>query len=223
MITPIKGCYFIFHKTIKKTLTAYGGGGIILMEGGPIMDQNSLRREEVKKEKQRKKKGDLNVKAIKYAFGCQIIKFEKRMFGWHYQGHTVDDDVTYSVTDNGKIKKNHKIIKYAYFNRPKVWKTNFLFTLTETLSKIVSFFRRLYLNLIVVMIVLMIIGFMGDDKTLGIVVLCIGLGLIALSFLLAGLGTLWKKVFKLEEKTDEIFTANGFDVWSSNEEGENLD
>lgn len=186
------------------------------------MDQNEARREEIKKEKARKKKGDLKVKAIRYVLGCQIIKFEKRMFGWHYTGHTVDDDVSYEITDSGKIKANHKIIKYAYFNRPKVWKKNFLFSFTEFLSNFVSFFRKVYLNLIVVMIILMVIGFMQEEKTMGIVVLCIGLGLIALSFLLAGLGGLWKKVFKLEEKTDEILTANGYDVWSANEDGETI-
>ncbi len=42
------------------------------------------------------------------------------------------------------------------------------------------------------------------------------------SFLFAGLGLLWKKLFKLEEKTDEILTENGYDVWSANEDGETI-
>ncbi len=181
------------------------------------------RRENLKAEKSRKKKGDLKIKAIKYAFGCQIIKFEKRCFGWHYVGHTVDDDVSYQVTDSGKVKKNHKIIKYAYFARPKVWKNNFLFGLTETLSKILSFVRRVLLNMIVIGVILFIVGIATQNKGLALGVgLAYGIS-IAGSFAFAGLGLLWKKVFKLEEKTDEILDANGFDVWASHEEGEHLD
>ncbi len=180
------------------------------------MASNEERRQQVKEEKARKKKGDLKVKAIKYALGCQIIKFEKRCFGWHYVGHTVDDDVSYEVTDSGKVKKNHKIIKYAYFNRPRVWKNNFLFGLTETLSNIFSFCRRLMINLIIVGIALAVIPStrIGTLITYGVVF--VG------SFLFAGLGLLWKKLFKLEEKTDEILTESGYDVWSANEDGETI-
>lgn len=180
------------------------------------------RREELKAEKSRKKKGDLKIKAIRYAFGCQIIKFEKRCFGWHYVGHTVDDDVSYQVTDDGKVKKNHKIIKYAYFARPKVWKTNFLFGLTETISKILSFIRRILINAIIIGLALFIIGLCIGNTGLALGVgLAYGISIFG-SLGFAGLGVLWKKVFKLEEKTDEILDANGFDVWAANEDGETI-
>lgn len=186
------------------------------------MSDINERREELKAEKSRKKKGECKVKAIRYVFGCQIIKFEKRCFGWHYRGHTVDDDVSYEVTDSGKVKKNHKITKYAYFVRPKVWENNFLFGLTETISKIFSFVRRVLINAIVIGIILFIVGIMTENSGLALGVgLAYGIS-IAGSFIFAGLGALWKKVFKLEEKTDEILVANGFDVWASVDDGETI-
>ncbi len=187
------------------------------------MSINDERREELREEKKRKKKGDLKVKAIKYVFGNQIIKFEKRMFGWHYVGHTVDDDVSYEVTDKGKIRKKHNIIKYSYFNRPKVWKGNFLFNFTEIISNLISFFRRVLINAVIFVAIILYIINMDNPSMFAILFCSIYGGLILGSFAFAGLGYLWKKVFKLEEQTDEVLTANGFDVWSANEDGELID
>ncbi|MCQ2800122.1 MAG: hypothetical protein MJ228_05160 [Bacilli bacterium] len=193
---------------------------------------NEERRQQVKAEKARRKKGDLKTKAVRYAAGCQIIKLEKKAFGWHYIGHTVDEDVSYSAdTTYGdgyattKIHKHVKIIKYAYFNRPKVWQGGFVLGLVETISNIVSFFRRLALNLIIVPIIITVVMMMGGGDSgavLGLMWGGIYGGLIGLSLLLAALGFALKKAFKAEEKTDEILTQNGFDVWSANEEGETM-
>lgn len=188
---------------------------------------NEERRQSAKAEKQRQKKGKLKTKAIRYCWGDQIIRFEKKCFGWHYTGHTVDEDVSYEAYESGnsvKVRENRKVIKYDYFNRPKVWKKNFLAVLTETLSNLVSFIRRLILPFSVILaIIAVIIGFMSESWTFGIVVLCVYAGIIALSLALAGLGALWTKVFKLKEKTDEILTQNGYAIWDENKEGEFYD
>ncbi len=187
---------------------------------------NEERRQEVKNEKARQKKGDLKVKAVKYSYGCPIIKFEKRCFGWHYVGHTVDEDVSYDVVKTStceKLKKNTKIIKYAYFNRPKVWKKNFLFGLTEFIANFLGFFRRILIGLAPIQIIIGIILIAADAAEGALILGIVNAALIAAAFVFGGLGFLWKKVFKLEEKTDEVLTANGFDVWSANEEGETID
>jgi len=188
---------------------------------------NEERREQVKAEKARQKKGDLKTKAIRYTWGCPIIKFEKRCFGWHYVGHTVDEEVSYSAdtnydTGHTRINKHVKIIKYAYFNRPKVWQGGFLFGLVEFLANLVSFFRRIALSLIIIVAIITgIVAASGEEAIIGVVI-GIYAGLIVGSFLLAGLGALLKKTMKIEEKTDEILTENGFDVWSANEDGETM-
>lgn len=186
---------------------------------------NEERRQEIKAEKARQKKGNLKVKAIKYTYGCPIIKFEKRCFGWHYIGHTVDEDVSYDVVSTNygaKVRKNTKIIKYAYFNRPKVWKKNFLFGLTEFIANFLSFFRRILIGLLPIQVIIALILAFTGSVTGAVVIGLVNVALIAAGFAFAGLGLLWKKVFKLEEKTDEVLTANGFDVWSANEDGETM-
>ena len=180
--------------------------------------------DERKAERARRKKGKLKVKAIRYFWGDQIIRFEKRCFGWHYTGHTCDVETSYEAYDAGNsinIKQKRKFITYDYFERPKVWKKNALFMTTEILSNFVSLVRRFTLPLsVLLLIIAAIVGFIGESWTFMIVVLAVYAGIIALSFLLAGLGKLWMDVFKLKEKTDEILTSNGFAEWDANEEGE---
>lgn len=190
---------------------------------------NEERRQQLKAERARQKKGDLKTKAIKYTWGCPIIKFEKRCFGWHYVGHTVDEDVSYSAdTTYGdgyattRINKHVKIIKYAYFQRPKVWQGGFLFGLVEFLANIVSFFRRIALSLIILVAIIAGICMASGSESVAGIIIGVYAGLIVASFLLAGLGALLKKTMKIEEKTDEVLSENGFDVWSSHEDGETI-
>lgn len=183
------------------------------------MDSYQERREAAKEEKKRQKKGTIKIKGIRYVYGCQILKFEKHCFGYHYEGNEVEDDVSYQVTDSGHIKKNHNITKWAYFSRPKVWKKNFLFGLTELLSKFVSWVGRVIIGFFPFAIIAGVICIIADASKAAIIIGAIYAGVIALRFALAGLGFLWKKVFKLEEKTDKILLENGYAIWDENEEG----
>lgn len=171
-----------------------------------------------------KKVGKLKVKCRKYSFGCQIIRFEKKCFDWVCAGSTVTDvDDGYEITDTS-IRHKHHIVKRIYFKRPYDYQKNFLFKLTEFLSNIISRLRVLALNLLIPAVIVGIIlavlnidnsAFVG--KLIGIYIGVYG-GLIAASFIFAGLGVLWRKVFKLTEKTDEIQEVNGFMKWSSYED-----
>ena len=173
--------------------------------------------------------GKLKVKCKRYSYACPIIKFEKKCFDWVCAGYSVTDvDDGFEVTET-KIKHKHHIVKSVYFRRPYDYKKNFLFGLTEFLSNIVSFFRVLALNLLVPAVIVGVIlcvlnsgssAFIG--KMVGIFVGIYG-GLIGASLILAGLGALWRKVFKLTEQTDEIQVANGFMRWSEYEDDESTD
>ncbi len=169
------------------------------------------------------KKGKLKVKSRRYTFGSQILKFEKKCFDWVSAGSVVTDvDDGYEVTDT-KIRHNHHIVKRIYFRRPYEYSKNFLFSLTEFLSNIVSFFRVLALNLLILAvigaIVLMVVA--SDQINIGMIIgIFAGVygGLIALSFIFAGLGYLWRKVFQLREKTDKKLVENGYVAWSDYED-----
>lgn len=176
-----------------------------------------------------KKAGKLKVKGRKYTYGCQIIKFEKKCFDWVCAGHTQTDvDDGFEITDT-KVRHKHHIVKSVYFRRPVDYQKNFLFKLTEFISNIVSFFRVVALNLLIpAVIVGIIVAFFNMDNTefvgrmIGAYIGVYG-GLIAASLALAGLGALWRKVFKLTEKTDEIQVANGYQKWSEYEDDDSTE
>ena len=170
--------------------------------------------------------GKLKVKSRKYAYGSQIIRLEKRCFDWVCAGETVTDvDDGYEISETS-VKHKHHIVKRVFFRRPKDYKKNFLFGLTEFLSNIVSFFRVLALNLlvpaVVVGIVLMVLNKDMIATIVGIYAAVYG-GLIGASLILAGLGFLWRKVFKLTEKTDAIQVANGYMPWSEHEDDNSIE
>lgn len=177
----------------------------------------------------KKKAGKLKVKKKKYTYGCQIIKFEKKCFDWVCAGKQVTEvSDGYDVSGNTVRRKRH-YIKTIYFRRPCDYAKNFLFRLTEFLSNIISFLRVTVLNLLVPAVIVGIVLCLANSDDTSVVGTIIGSyigvygGLIAASFLFAGLGALWRKVFKLTEKTDEIQEANGYLKWSEYEDDESTD
>ena len=167
------------------------------------------------------KKGKLKVKSRKYTFGCLLLKFEKKCFDWVVAGSVVTNvDDGYEITGR-KIKHKRHLVKTIYFSRPYDYATNFLFGLTEFLSNIVSILRVFALNLLIPAIIGGIIALVAvPDSVPMIIGIFAGIygGLIALSLVLAGLGYLWRKIFNLREKTDQIQVANGFAPWSDYED-----
>ncbi|MGN0805187.1 MAG: hypothetical protein ACI4MS_07365 [Candidatus Coproplasma sp.] len=173
-----------------------------------------------------RKAGKLKVKRKRYSYGCQIIKFEKKCFDWVCAGKEVTDvDDGFEVSGN-TVKHKHHIVKSIYFKRPYDYKKNFLFGLTEFLSNIVSFLRVTLINILPFAVIATIVGIFLAKEALGMIlgiVLGVYGGVFALSFILAGLGYLWRKVFKLTEKTDEIQESNGYLKWSEYEDDNSTD
>ena len=172
------------------------------------------------------KKGKLKVKSRKYTFGCQILKFEKKCFDWVVAGSVVTNvDDGYEVRGD-KIEHKHHIVKNIYFRRPYDYAKNFLFGFTEAISNIISFFRVMALNLLIPAVIVAIFVMIFSPDSIGMLAgIYVGVygGLIALSLVFAGLGYLWRKVFKLREKTDNIQVANGFAPWSEYEDDDSTE
>lgn len=173
-----------------------------------------------------KKVGKLKVKGKKYTLGCQIIKFEKKCFDWVCAGKEITDvHDGWEVTDT-TLKRKHHIISRIYFKRPFDYQKNFIFKLTELISNIISFFRVTVLNFLFPAVIIgAILMFANQDSTGLILGIYFGVygGLIGASLLFACLGLLWRKVFKLREKTDEIQEKNGFVPWSDYEDDLSVD
>lgn len=149
------------------------------------MNQNSNKTTNSKKVQKRTKKAIKNkVKCVKYFLLLDFVVFERRCFGWHLIDHSKEiKDVQLRIDDDGYIQSSATVIKKAYFARPNVWQKNFLFSLTEVLAQI--FIKCL------------------DTPVALIYMPCVPL-LAGFSLLFSLLGILWKRLFKLEEKTNEI-------------------
>ena len=186
-------------------------------------------KEERKAELLRKKKGNLKTKRIRYTLGSQFIQFEKRSFGWHYEGKTVDTvDDGYEAHYNeytGNVSVSHKthVIKDAYFTRPACWPKNFLTVLTELLSMFFSFIGRILFNILPILVIVgIIVAAVGAGATMIIAVVAGYAGLYVVRLIFALLGRLWKKVFKLQDRCDEELEKYGYVSWTETEEGEHF-
>ncbi len=146
-------------------------------------------------------------------FGGQLIKFEKTSFGWEFLGYDTDEEITGIDWDRGKV--HSKVFKRLFFTRPNPYSKNFLFKLIEFIANIISFFRRLFLNLLpIALIACVLMSALNPDAWL---VLAWGTfcgvygGLIAATLLLSVLGRILKKAFKIEEKLETAMTDAGYD------------
>lgn len=146
-----------------------------------------------------------------------LMRLEKRAFGWHYWSLTNEHEYGYEVSSDGtKGHTTHKIIQWLEFRRPSPYTHNILFVLTELLDKIFSFFRRILISIgLPVFIIAIIVGAVfesgssGDSSNIGFSV-AIGVAIgyavcIFGTFILAGLGLLWRKVFGIDEKLKQIY------------------
>lgn len=170
-----------------------------------------------KKSREERKASRIVIKWRKYAFANFILKFEYRAFGWAYTGKevdVVDDGYETTVYDDHAVTKHKShIVKHACFQRPRSYQKNFLFSLLELLSGIVSRFRVWALNLIMVPIIILVIALIGGGENTGTIigVICgIYGGLIGASILFGILGLVVRKAFKLDEKTDEFNHKYGY-------------
>lgn len=147
-----------------------------------------------------------------------LLKFEKTAFGWHFWSTENEHEYGYEISSDGRSgHTTHKIIQWLEFRRPAPYSGNFLFKLTEALDKIFSFIRRIFISIgIPLLIISLILGLVcqyGCQATdMGNILfsvtkwLAIGYAAsIGGTMLFSGLGILWRKVFRIDEKLKEIY------------------
>lgn len=163
-----------------------------------------------------------SVKIRGLALDKWLLKLEKRAFGWHFWSSETEDQVGFEVNEHGG-RVTHKYIQWLEFRRKANYSGNFLFNLTEVLSKIFSFLRRLLVSFIIHAIVVTLI--LGITMTYGCndarggattfelakwLAVAYAAGLLAPSLLFAGLGFLWRKLFKVDQKLQAKLRDAGY-------------
>lgn len=142
-----------------------------------------------------------------------LLKLEKKAFGWHFWSTQNEHEYGYEISSDGLSgHTTHKVIQWLEFRRPEPFTKNFLFKLTESFSKIFSFIRRIFIPIGLPLLIIALIGgllctYAFDASEIGDIFLivakwmAIGFGIsIAGTFLFVGLGFLWRRVFKIDEK-----------------------
>lgn len=139
-----------------------------------------------------------------------LLKLEKKAFGWHYYGSDVAD---------------HSYIDWLEFRRQNPYSNNVLFVITEFLSKIWSFLRRLALVICTPTVILSLVVTLLDKVVFGgsigisdpafkffklnIIGYLVGLVLPTLILSLAGF---WlRKIFQIDEKASASLRNDGYD------------
>lgn len=167
---------------------------------------------------------------IRGVFGDKtILKLEKKAFGWHYWGNETEDDPSIDPTSSGGWRVNHHLVDWLEFRRQSPYSGNFLFCLTEILSNIWSFIRRLVTliaipALIFVLVLSLVMQYGCNDvntaatgfEVLKYLAIVYGAGILAPSFIFIGFGFLWRAVFRLDEKLRAQLRADGYDDDLSN-------
>ena len=186
----------------------------------------ALSKEERRIKKEVERRGKIVYKTRRYNYANWILKLEYSLFGYVYAGNEIneiDDGYSGTVSDSGTVTIRHKshIVKYAYFARPKCYPSNFLFGLTAFISRILSQIRVITISAtpgIVIAAVLLawLAGETGQQVAIGL-----GIGYVSTivaSILVALLGFLWRKVFRLDEKCDQMMEEAGYVAWGDNKD-----
>ena len=163
-----------------------------------------------KEEREEKLASKIDIKWRTYTYANWLLVLEYRSFGWAYCGkesEVVDDGYETTVSRNYATTR-HKthIVKYACFKRPQGYRKNFLFSLLEVLSGILSRVRVWALNFVIIAV---IIAAIAQGETAAIIG-GVYAGLIGASILVSILGSVVRNVFKLDEATDEFNHKYGY-------------
>lgn len=164
-----------------------------------------------------------------FLFDGWLVKLIMKSFGWFYQGDEIEEESrdveemrfheTYATKTTRTETRTKKSME---FRRVSPYSSNLLFRLTELISNIFFFIRNIVRYLVVpAALILLAIGVLTsvintgfDSKPMFIAAACVVGGYILLlvlpSVILAGLGSLWRKVFKIEDKLRAALRANGY-------------
>ncbi|MDE6690345.1 MAG: hypothetical protein K2K04_00085 [Clostridia bacterium] len=154
-----------------------------------------------------------------FPFDEWITKLEMLAFGWADRDHFIDYSDEYSVTidwekSTANISRKFKV--YAVFKRIQPYSGNFLFKLLEILMSVQSWIRRKLILLFWFIDVLLLgIGALFLFNGAGMNEYII-LGLVVLAFvylpslIIAALGFLTRKIFRLDELLKDELEKNGY-------------
>ena len=141
-----------------------------------------------------------------------LTKLQKKAFGWEFSEG-------YSETEHGIDSNwNHTetTTHYYVFKRFSPYTGNILFNLAEMISNLICFLRRIVgLLFIPAVVVLFILAFFGMDPstlgTIGAYVVMAPFVAIIFGLLAAIVGSLMKKIFRIEEKLQDDMEEKGYD------------
>lgn len=141
---------------------------------------------------------------------------EKKAFGWYYWSMETVDDPSLKINDDGRLDPIHHYFKRVEFRRPSPYSNNLLFNLTELLDKIFSSIRRILISIgLPIFVIAIILGIVGTSacndaslsdmsfsvaEAIAISYICCIVGTLILS----GLGIMWRRVFKIDEKLKAV-------------------
>lgn len=147
-----------------------------------------------------------------------LLKLEKKAFGWHFWSTENEHEYGYEISSDGRSgHTTHKIIQWLEFRRQSPYSKNFLFNFTELLDKTFSFVRRIFISIgMPILVIALILGLVctygcdaADMGNLGFTVAKYLAIVYAISIggtlIFSGLGIMWRKVFKIDEKLKEIY------------------
>lgn len=158
-----------------------------------------------------------------------LLKLERSAFGWHYYGTETEDQVGYEVTVNSDATRatgheTHKYVDWLEFRRLRPFSGNPLFVISELLSRLWSMLRRIVLGIgvplaLILFAIILLDKFacnaesFGEDglKYIGYVLLGYLIVFVVPTLIFAGLGFLWRKVFRIDERLQEDLRLNGYD------------
>lgn len=155
-------------------------------------------------------------------FDRWLLRLEKKAFGWVYYGTETEDEQSVEVTSTSAYIK-HKYIDWLEFRRITPFSNNIFFNLTEGLSRLWSFIRRIVLGIggpiFIFILVACGIGYACGEQSLvstGMEVvkmfaIIYAAAIFLPTLLFIGLGYLWRTVFKIDQKLSMSLEDNGYD------------
>ena len=157
-----------------------------------------------------------HVTRVYFGFTHPLMTWEYHCFGYRKAGHgSLTTETTTVYLDTGDIKKDRAVTKYAYFGRHEEYPKNPIFVILELLMSLVSRLRVGFSKLLLIgYIICNMIGELPSSSALPTYLISGFAALYGASILIALLGFVVRKAFKLDEKLDEVCEENKWKKWS---------
>lgn len=153
-----------------------------------------------------------------------LLKIERKAFGWNFEESRTEEDGLDIDWERGKVRQKYCTV--LEFRRKAPYSHNFFFCLTEFFSRILSFIRRFIalfiVPLIIIGLILGVVTMVACENaaetsqmlftTTGAVAAAYVGALVIPSLILAGIGFMWRKIFKIDERLIESLRMHGYNI-----------